>query len=118
MQNAYDKNKRRDEILQEILKKSNGSLCVSAKQAAEIMNIARQTLYNRHIHGNLSIQPIEALRPRLFFNVFVIADALAQVESGGVEPPRRGPPSKEERLAAHAVGMSMTEFRKRKKSVA
>ncbi|MFA9949249.1 hypothetical protein [Dentiradicibacter hellwigii] len=114
MQNAYDKDKRRDEILQEILKKSNGSLCVSAKQAAEIMNIAPQTLYNRHTHGTLAIRPIEGLRPRLQFDVFGIADALAEVESvgGGGERPRRGPPRKEERLAAHAAGMSVTEFRK------
>ena len=114
MQNAYDK--RRAEILQEILKKSRGSLCVSAKQAAEMMNIARQTLYNRHIHGKLSIQPIEALLPRLFFDVFGIADVLARVETGGGERPRRGPPRKEERLAAHAAGMSVAEFRRHKKS--
>lgn len=117
MQSAYDKDKRRAEILQEILKKSRGSLCVSAKQAAEIMNVARQTLYNRHTRGTLAIQPVQGLRPRLQFDVFSIADALTEAAIGGDERPRRGPPRKEERLAAHAASMSVTEFRKRKKSV-
>lgn len=117
MQNAYEKDKRRAEILEQILKKSKGSLCVSTKQLAEVMNVARQTLYNRHTRGTLAIQPIEALRPRLFFDAFGIADVLAEVSIGGDERPRRGPPRKEERLAAHAAGMSVTEFRKHKKSV-
>ena len=116
MQNAYNKDKRWAEILEQILKKSNGCICLSAKQAANIMNVARQTLYNRHTHGTLAIQPIEAFRPRLFFNAFVIADVLAEVAER--PRPRRGPPLKEERIAAHAAGMSVTEFREHKKSVA
>ena len=81
MQNAYDK--RRDEILQEILKKLGGSLCVSVKQAAEIMGIAPQTFYNRRTHGSMFIQAIERFRPRLRFDVFSLANSLAKVESGG-----------------------------------
>ena len=100
-----------DNVLKQVAEAAGGALAVPLRKAAQILGVSPRTLYNRHNKKRLPIglSPLKAFEPRLFFHVNGIAKVLYLAQQ---PTPARGAPSKAERLAAHANGMSVKEYRR------
>ena len=103
-----------DKVLKQVVEAAGGALAVPLRKAAQILGLSPRTLYNRHNQKRLPVglSPLKAFEPRLFFHVNGIARALYLAQQ---PTPARGAPSKAERIAAHANGMGIKEYRKHKK---
>ena len=105
-----------DNVLKQVAEAAGGALAVPLRKAAQILGVSPRTLYNRHNQKRLPIglSPLKAFEPRLFFHVNGIAKVLYLAQQPTPAP--RGAPTKAERLAAHANGMSVNEYRCHKKT--
>lgn len=82
------------DTLELVLRQSNGAILIPLKRAACILGRESQTLRNQLSLGTCPLEPLRVGRS-VFFRA---DDVAAQIDRARVQPPRRGRPSKAEKM--------------------